>query len=149
MKLKGLLCLVVAGLLSACSQESDVVTDQEMTFRWSQLDGKTVVVNYFAEWCTPCLRELPELNEFNEKKAENVEFIGVSFDPMSNSELAELKQRNGIEFQLALMDPAPKFPFQRPQMLPATYVIKPDGTVKGPLMGEQDLESLQNAVNSH
>jgi len=50
---------------------------------------------------------------------------------------------------LALMEPAPKFPFQRPQMLPATYVIKPDGSVKGPLMGEQDLESLENAVNSH
>ncbi len=68
---------------------------------------------------------------------------------MSNSELADLKKRHGIEFQLALMDPAPAFPFQRPQMLPATYVIKPDGTVKGPLMGEQDLESLESAINSH
>ncbi|WP_255801635.1 TlpA disulfide reductase family protein [Idiomarina loihiensis] len=108
-----------------------------------------MVVNYFAEWCAPCLRELPELNEFNQHKAKDVELVGVSFDPMSNAELAELKQRHGIEFQLALMEPAPKFPFQRPQMLPATYVIKPDGSVKGPLMGEQDLESLENAVNSH
>lgn len=149
MKLRTLVCAAAVVLITACSPEPDVVTDENKEFRWSELGGKTVVVNYFAEWCAPCLRELPELNEFNELKPENVELIGVSFDPMSNNELAELKQRHGIEFQLALMSPAPKFPFQRPQMLPATYVIKPDGTVKEPLMGEQDLESLENAVNSH
>ncbi|WP_417437897.1 TlpA disulfide reductase family protein [Idiomarina sp.] len=149
MKLRTLVCAAFAVLITACSQEPDVVTDTDNEFRWSNLGEKTVVVNYFAEWCAPCLRELPELNEFNQHKAKNVELVGVSFDPMSNAELAELKQRHGIEFQLALMEPAPKFPFQRPQMLPATYVIKPDGSVKGPLMGEQDLESLKNAVNSH
>lgn len=149
MKLRTLVCAAAAVLITACSQEPDVVTDADNEFRWGNLGEKTVVVNYFAEWCAPCLRELPELNEFNQKKAKDVELIGVSFDPMSNAELAELKQRHGIEFQLALMEPAPKFPFQRPQMLPATYVIKPDGSVKGPLMGEQDLESLENAVNSH
>ncbi|AGM36334.1 thioredoxin related protein [Idiomarina loihiensis GSL 199] len=143
------MCAAAAVLITACSQEPDVVTDADNEFRWGDLGEKTVVVNYFAEWCAPCLRELPELNEFNQHKAKDVELVGVSFDPMSNAELAELKQRHGIEFQLALMEPAPKFPFQRPQMLPATYVIKPDGSVKGPLMGEQDLESLENAVNSH
>ncbi|MDV6314946.1 TlpA disulfide reductase family protein [Idiomarina sp. HP20-50] len=149
MKLRTLVCAAFVVLISACSQEPDVVTDENETFIWSNLEGKTVVVNYFAEWCAPCLRELPELNDFNEKKAKDVKLIGVSFDPMSNSELAELKKRHGIEFQLALMNPAPKFPFQRPQMLPATYVIKPNGSVKGPLMGEQDLESLNKAVSSH
>ncbi|MAA61534.1 redoxin domain-containing protein [Idiomarina loihiensis] len=149
MKLRTLVCAAAAVLITACSQEPDVVTDADNEFRWGDVGEKTVVVNYFAEWCAPCLRELPELNEFNQHKAKDVELVGVSFDPMSNAELAELKQRHGIEFQLALMEPAPKFPFQRPQMLPATYVIKPDGSVKGPLMGEQDLESLENAVNSH
>lgn len=149
MKLRTLVCAAAAVLITACSQEPDVVTDADNEFRWGDLGEKTVVVNYFAEWCAPCLRELPELNEFNQHKAKDVELVGVSFDPMSNAELAELKQRHGIEFQLALMEPAPNFPFQRPQMLPATYVIKPDGSVKGPLMGEQDLESLENAVNSH
>lgn len=149
MKLRTLVCAAAALLITACSQEPDVVTDADNELRWGNLGEKTVVVNYFAEWCAPCLRELPELNEFNQHKAKNVELVGVSFDPMSNAELAELKQRHGIEFQLALMEPAPKFPFQRPQMLPATYVIKPDGSVKGPLMGEQDVESLENAVNSH
>ncbi|WP_287818349.1 TlpA disulfide reductase family protein [Idiomarina sp.] len=149
MKLRTLVYAATVLLITACSPKPDVITDQNNEFSWSQLEGKTVVVNYFAEWCAPCLRELPELNEFNSHKPENVELVGVSFDPMSNNELAELKKRHGIEFQLALMDPAPAFPFQRPQMLPATYVIKPDGTVKGPLMGEQDLESLESAINSH
>jgi thiol-disulfide isomerase/thioredoxin len=136
-------------LLAACSPKPDVVTDHDNAFRWSSLNGKTVVVNYFAAWCAPCLRELPELNAFHSEKADDIALIGVSFDPMSNEQLAELKQRHGIEFQLALTDPAPQFPFPRPQMLPATYIITPDGEVEGPLMGEQDRESLEAAVQSH
>ena len=42
------------------------------------------------------LRELPELNEFHHQKPENVTLIGVSFDPMSNEDLAALKKKHGI-----------------------------------------------------
>ena len=135
-------------MLSGCSEQANVTTDNGKTYDWSSMNGKTVVVNYFAEWCAPCLRELPELNEFHHQKPDNVELIGVSFDPMSNEDLAALKEKHGIEFPLVLTQPAPVFPFERPNMLPATYVIRADGSVDGPLMGEQTLDSLNNAVGA-
>ena len=135
-------------LLLGCSEQANVTTDNGKTYDWSSMYGKTVVVNYFAEWCAPCLRELPELNEFHHQKPDNVELIGVSFDPMSNEDLAALKEKHGIEFPLVLTQPAPAFPFERPNMLPATYVIRSDGSVDGPLMGEQTLGSLKNAVGA-
>ncbi|MTJ02848.1 TlpA disulfide reductase family protein [Idiomarina piscisalsi] len=135
-------------LLLGCSEQANVTTDNGKNYDWSSMHGKTVVVNYFAEWCAPCLRELPELNEFHHQKPDNVELIGVSFDPMSNEDLAALKEKHGIEFPLVLTQPAPAFPFERPNMLPATYVIRSDGSVDGPLMGEQTLGSLKNAVGA-
>lgn len=142
------IAFVASFMLLGCSESADVTTDTGNSYDWSSMQGQTVVVNYFAEWCAPCLRELPELNEFHHQKPENVELIGVSFDPMSNEDLAALKKKHGIEFPLSLTQPAPAFPFERPNMLPATYVIRPDGSVDGPLMGEQTLDSLNNAVDA-
>ncbi|MGM0481876.1 MAG: TlpA family protein disulfide reductase [Pseudomonadota bacterium] len=139
--------LVALTLLSACSPASDVQTTTATEISWQQQN--TTVINYFAEWCAPCLRELPELNEFyHQQVADNpqLQLIGVSFDPMSNQQIRALVGKHGIEFPLALAQPVPNFPFARPNMLPATYVVHPDGSVTGPLMGEQTVESLRQAT---
>lgn len=140
------LIIASALLLSACSDRIDFHTDTAGEQRWSELEGGYVIVNYFAEWCAPCLRELPELNEFHEEHAGEVTLLGVSFDPLTNAQLAALKEKHQIEFPLVQTEPAPVLPFERPKMLPATYIVKPDGSVEGPLLGEQTIDSLKQAT---
>jgi thiol-disulfide isomerase/thioredoxin len=140
--------IVLTTLLAGCSKAPDVVTTHEQELDWNNLQGP-VVVNYFAEWCAPCLRELPELNEFYHQDIEsisNLQLVGVSFDPLDNQQIKALAERHSIDYPLALAQPTAKFPFERPKMLPATYVIFADGRVKGPMMGEQTLTSLREAV---
>lgn len=134
------------GLLSACQPASDFQTDDRGSLAWEQLKGQYVVVNYFAEWCAPCLRELPELNEFYHKYGDQVTLLGVSFDGLNNDELAALKQKYAIEFPLIRNEPAPNLPFPTPNALPATFIVTPEGEVKGPLLGEQTLQSLATAT---
>tara|TARA_B100000242_G_scaffold264982_1_gene212877 strand:- start:240 stop:695 length:456 start_codon:yes stop_codon:yes gene_type:complete len=136
-------------LLGACSPQPDITTTADDNVSWQQQDA-TVVINYFAEWCAPCLRELPELNEFYHQDVANnpeLKLIGVSFDPLDNEQIRALAQRHGIDYPLALAQPPANYPFERPKMLPATYVVFPDGRVKGPMMGEQTLTSLRAAVS--
>lgn len=148
---KLVLVAALTALSSGCSDNvADVNTTHGQSLSWQQLEGP-VVVNYFAEWCAPCLRELPELNEFYHQQQEQqnkVTLIGVSFDPLDNTGINRLAKRHDINYPLALANPTPQFPFERPKMLPATYVIFPDGRVTGPMMGEQTLSSLQQAVSS-
>jgi hypothetical protein len=40
------------------------------------------------------------------------------------------------------------FPFERPQYLPATFIINPDGSLKGQLFGEQSAENLLSAIDA-
>lgn len=40
--------------------------------------GKPLVVNFFASWCAPCVREMPDLEAVHQKLADNVGFLGLS-----------------------------------------------------------------------
>lgn len=49
----------------------------------SHLDwrGKTLVINFWATWCTPCLKEIPMFNRIQkEYAADGVQFIGIAID---------------------------------------------------------------------
>lgn len=141
--------LAVLLVIVGCSDAPDIITTQEQKIDLEGLQ-QPLVVNYFAEWCAPCLRELPELNEFYHHDVVNsaqAQLLGITFDPLSNSQIEELAARHGIDYPLALAQPQPVLPFDRPQMLPATYIIFPDGRVHGPMMGEQTLASLRQALN--
>ncbi len=145
--LRGLCGALAAGImLGGCTPAADFQTDTQGSMRWDELRGNYVVVNYFAEWCAPCLRELPELNAFHEQAGDKVRLFGVSFDGLDNQALAALRDKYDIRFPLIQNQPLPNLPFATPQMLPATYIITPDGEVKGPLLGEQTIESLHRAT---
>jgi thiol-disulfide isomerase/thioredoxin len=51
--------------------------------RLSDFRGKWVVVNFWASWCGPCVRELPELSAFQDGHAARVQVIGINFEEAS------------------------------------------------------------------
>ncbi|WP_395343378.1 TlpA family protein disulfide reductase [Ningiella sp. W23] len=141
-----LLCTaVMAGAFVYQASQSDFVTLDGTSHKHADYLGKHVIVNYFAEWCAPCLKEVPELSEFNRIKGDDAVLFAVSYDNLSDEELRELKQKYNMEFPLIASLNTP-FPFERPQYLPATYIINPDGTLKGQLFGEQSAQALIEAI---
>lgn len=49
------------------------------TLRLSDLQGKSVVINFWATWCAPCKEEMPLLNQYAEKYAGQMTVLGVNF----------------------------------------------------------------------
>jgi thiol-disulfide isomerase/thioredoxin len=98
----------------------------------SQYQGKIIVLNFWATWCSPCREEMPELSQlYEEYKSKNVVVLGVAVD-----ELALVK-----EFSQATPVSYPLFAAENDGMnltanlgndkgiLPYTVIIKPDGSV--------------------
>jgi thiol-disulfide isomerase/thioredoxin len=64
---------------------SEIVIDGTLangeTFDWASLRGKVVVVDFWATWCQPCLRLMPELEDLHAKyHQQGFEIVGVSLD---------------------------------------------------------------------
>ncbi|NVK21434.1 MAG: TlpA family protein disulfide reductase [Kangiellaceae bacterium] len=107
--------------------------------------GQWLVINFWAEWCPPCLKEIPQLNLLA-KNNPNIAVLGVSFDKLSNAELAGLVMKLNIEYPVLATEPMPYLPMARPQSLPATYVVTPQSEVLGPLLGEVDQEKILTII---
>ncbi|WP_245953119.1 TlpA family protein disulfide reductase [Alteromonas aestuariivivens] len=126
----------VAGVVSYQAGRVDFETVTGKQYRWETLEQQWVVVNYFAEWCSPCLKEIPELNHFFRTRPGDVQLFGVSYDLLSVADVQALKQKYHIEYDLIVADENTRLPVSKPQYLPATFVIGPDGTIAAELMGE-------------
>lgn len=78
-------------LLSNCNVHADDVlpsfvfpdTDERIR-NISEWQGKTLVINFWATWCQPCLKEIPEFVQLqNQYAKQNVQFIGIAIDELS------------------------------------------------------------------
>ncbi len=142
----GLLALLL-GLWVNTLFKVDFTTLDDKTHNWPSLHGKWLVVNYFAEWCAPCLREIPELNEFYQHHGDEINMFAVSFDPLDKAQLTRIKTQYDIQFPL--LQSVQTLPWQQPpNSLPTTYIIGPMGQVKKQLKGEQSAEKLLQAIRS-
>lgn len=88
MKLFSLICLSFLLLFSSCENEKHLTEKEFIVYDFeglepllNKLDDKVYVINFWATWCIPCIKELPYFEALNETyAARNVEVILVSLD---------------------------------------------------------------------
>ena len=135
-----LLCAVT--IFSGCSKPEYSDVDGE-SGRFEDFRGKWLVINYWAEWCEPCREEIPEFNRLSENNKDGIEVMAVSFDLLSADELAAQAQRMQIKYRVLTGDPAVLLGYRKPPVLPATYILKPDGSFFMELLGPQTEQSIR------
>lgn len=106
--------------------------------------GSWRLVNYWAVWCEPCREEIPVFNRLDQEP--DLAVYGVNFDRLEGEALAIAMSELGITFEVLTADPAPSLGRPRPQVLPTTLVINPEGVVVATLIGPQDEASLRHAM---
>ncbi len=124
-------------LLAACEAREEATTQPTL----ESLRGQWVVINYWAQWCKPCIEEIPELNALNDRYDE-VTVLGVNYDGASGAELEQQLQTLNIKFFNLASDPSASLGVPRPVVLPSTLIVNPDGELLTTLVGPQTLESL-------
>lgn len=146
--LKKILMILCVLLLTGCDRAKPLGTDQYGTeIPLSLLAEQWLVINYWAVWCAPCRKEVPELNALsNVLREQGVHVLGVNFDQLQGDELLADSQQLGIAFTVLSADPAVRFKLPETRGLPATYIINPQGQLVSQLRGEQNKQSIIQAL---
>jgi thiol-disulfide isomerase/thioredoxin len=109
----------------------------------SQFAGKWVVVNFWATWCGPCRKEIPELSELHAER-EDVIVLGIAYEDTDPE-----------DFELFLSEYDPSYPIllpdvydlpeglEIPRVLPTTFIVDPAGQKVRQYMGPITREELE------
>ncbi|MFE8073117.1 TlpA disulfide reductase family protein [Marinobacteraceae bacterium S3BR75-40.1] len=125
--------------LTACGQPQFPTAGGEPV-KWDDLRGQWVLVNYWAEWCKPCLEEIPELNALDQNP--KVRVLGVNYDGKQGQALIKAAQSMGIEFTLLEEDIGNTMDWEKPLALPVTFVVDPEGKLQEARFGPQKEQEL-------
>ena len=128
-------------LLSSCGlAEKD--SNAEAAFSIDNYKGKWLILNYWAEWCAPCIKEIPELNTLDRDYSADLDVVAVNFDHIKGQALMDLVTRMNIDFDVVEEDPADILRLSRPASLPTTYVFDRNGQLYAKLVGPQTIETI-------
>ena len=109
--------------------------------------GEFVVVNFFATWCVPCIREHPELVEFEERHRESgdASVVSVVFDSRP-AQVRDFFAENGGEWPVVI-DPDGRTSLEYGvARVPESYLLGPDGTVLTKIEGGVTAEALDDLL---
>ena len=123
-----------------------VATLDGKTFDLAAQRGKWVIVNYWATWCVPCIKEMPDISRFVAAH-QNVTAIGLAYEDSEPAEIKAFLAKHPVAYPIAQvsLDQPPK-DFDEPRGLPTTYVISPDGKVARHIVGPVTEASLEAII---
>ncbi|MGL6552908.1 TlpA family protein disulfide reductase [Aeromonas jandaei] len=133
-ELKRICWLIVAGMLGACTPAPEFTDAAGQTVTLDHFAGKPLLVNYFAPWCAPCLREMPRLNALAAEG--EIAVVAINYDPITPAELDKLAAQYHIKVPLLIANEDARLPFPRPSGLPTSYLLDSEGKLKQTLVGE-------------
>ena len=143
---KKLLAYVFLSLFLGCSKPDLYTSDNKKIFL-DDLKGKWILINYWADWCPPCIKEIPELNELNSLYDDQVSVFLFNFDRLEGEELRKQLVKINAEVPSLISDPQLIYEYDVPDALPVTFVIDKDGKLSSVLRGPQTLEEIKDVLN--
>jgi cytochrome c biogenesis protein CcmG/thiol:disulfide interchange protein DsbE len=110
--------------------------------------GRWVVVNFFARWCVPCVREHPELVRFSERHAAtgDASVVSVVFDDTEDSVRALFEDLGGDWPVVTDADGRIALDYGVTGV-PESYVVAPDGTVVAKVEGGVTADGLDDLID--
>ena len=142
-KIISLFCLI---LIISC-QKADIDLHNSKGIVSENLKGQWVMINYWADWCPPCLKEMPELVAFASAN-KDVQVFAFNFDQLDGEDLDYEINKFGVDLPSILSHPRDIWGIESPATLPATYFINPEGEIVQSLFRPQTQESLEDILRS-
>ncbi|MFC2133034.1 redoxin domain-containing protein [Bacteroidota bacterium] len=115
----------------------------------SDYKGKVVILDFWATWCPPCRKSIPDLialkNEFGSK---GFEIIGVSVDTDTKNEVAPFVERTGINYPVVFGNLQVYQQYGGIRVVPTSFVIDTEGKIVRKYEGIVPLDTYRADINA-
>lgn len=116
--------------------------DTQGTIQNIPASGKLTILNFWATFCGPCRQEMPALNRLWDKyKNRGLEVQAVALDGDRKTAIEKFVKRFNLTLPIYLDDDSDISKDYKVSMLPVTYLISPEGTILGRMVGEREWDS--------
>ena len=147
---------IFISLSSATFSQNDisVVDKEDIEKIIIERSGKTLLINIWATWCTPCREEFPDLIKLYEKYKSEVDVVGISVDYHDEieSKIKPFAKKMNVNFPVYVngINDAEAFinlfDSEWKGAIPATFIFDPDGKNVNKIYGKMDFDYFENAI---
>ncbi|MEM9303244.1 MAG: TlpA disulfide reductase family protein [Pseudomonadota bacterium] len=153
---RALLALVLLALCLATSAE-DAVEGEAVAFATTTVEGEAfdleahregwVAVNFWATWCKPCRKEIPDLDSLHRER-QDVTVLGLAFEEVPPAEVIAFLEDYDASYPIAMVDVYdPPGAFGVPRVLPTTVMVDPQGRVAKTFVGPVTSEEIKAYID--
>lgn len=110
----------------------------------NQFKGKTIILNFWATWCAPCLEEMPSMNRLQARYPDQLMILPISLDQNGAPKVADFYRRANIQHLPVYLDES-----QSSQELfglrafPTSIIINPEGLMVAKIEGQLDWDAKE------
>jgi thiol-disulfide isomerase/thioredoxin len=116
--------------------EFRLLTLEGKEVKLSDFQGKIVLLDFWATWCPPCRKAIPDLVSIQREFKNDVRVIGISFDLSSTQgELESFIENYGINYPVLLGTIDVAVAYGNIQAIPTTFIIDREGIITNKHIG--------------
>ncbi len=138
--------------LKTTDDKTITLSIENETIKSKQLNGKYLLVNFWATWCPPCIKEIPVFNKLYEKYKDKFEIVAVLYEKNKDKkELDEFIKKYDIKFPVVVGDENFRLAkyFNDVKKVPESYLYDTQGKYIRSYIGEVNPKSLEIILNSN
>jgi cytochrome c biogenesis protein CcmG/thiol:disulfide interchange protein DsbE len=111
----------------------------------SDLRGTPVVLNFFAEWCPPCVQEMPDFEAVHQELGDEVAFVGIDVrDAVDKGK--EIVEETGVTYTIGRDPSGEIFQSFDAVNMPTTVLLDEDGVVVASHPGALTADELRDLI---
>ncbi len=115
-------------------------------FKLNELRGKRVVLDFWATWCGPCVKEIPHFIRLRNETSEN-DLIIVGISSEDKATLDSFAKQKGMNYLVVAAGALPE-PYNDVEAIPTTFFIDRKGVIRTVVVGYHDFDQLKKLASS-